>query len=94
MTLEDLQNRKRQLEELVEDPGWKLVTAAAQEQIRVRRMTDFAAPIGSMDDAFASCGRRAEISGLQLFSLLRQSLLDDIQADIDAKLAEERKEEE
>ncbi|HEX6824733.1 MAG TPA: hypothetical protein VF077_00340 [Nitrospiraceae bacterium] len=91
-TYDDLQQTRRDLVELTNQPGWKLVKDIIDQQCRLRRIQVFGIQPSGLDDAFQLTRLQGEVAGLQFIQSLVATLLDEVQSNLDAKLAEEEEE--
>jgi hypothetical protein len=93
MNYDEARERQRELEALLNHPGWLRIQLSVEEQIRLRRQEDFNTVIVGMDTVIHLAGGRGEIAGLKLAMALPTIILDDIKADILRMLEEEREKE-
>lgn len=88
--LERLQDRKRELEEFLGLPAYRLWDEALQNVIRSHRNAEFGTEISSLDAAFKLANIRGMVSGLQLARGWAQLMLDDVVTDLQTLLEQER----
>lgn len=91
--LEDKFAQKKQVEELLEHPGWKIVAATLVAQVRARRIGVFGKQISGLDSAFELAAVQGECAGVQLALGMPEIILADLAADINVLLTEEREKE-
>jgi hypothetical protein len=90
MTYDEARSLEREIETLLDHPGWKRIKNSVEEQVRLRRQEDFSTSITGFDTVIRLAVGRGEIAGLRLAITLPQIILDDVKADIKAILEEER----
>lgn len=86
-----LRKKIHDLEELASQPGWKVLLAALDEQVRVRRNEIFALDLNDFSDIFRLSRFKGETAGIQ-FAMggCIQMLIDDARTDLDAIITKER----
>jgi len=88
--LEDLQQTKRDLVSLLEHRGWKHLKGLLDQQSRLRRIDAFQHRIMGLDDAFKIAQTQGEVAGLQSLGALVDVLINDLTAEIEQRLMEDR----
>jgi len=76
--------RIQMLEDLLSNPGWKILTGEMKSQVMLRRQMDFGHRIQGLDDAFGSATNRAEALGIETTMGLPQTLIDEAQIELEA----------
>lgn len=79
--LDELILEKKELEELLQHPGWKRLEPIARGQFRAREM-QLRNPIKSLDDAFAIANLQGDLSGLQLMFQFPNIRLNEINEEL------------
>ena len=80
--MEEIRAKKQRFQTLVALPEWKEYAAIIEAQIILRRTTEFATPINSMDAAFLSATAKAEIGALQLAINMPELYIKDMENDL------------
>ncbi len=86
--IERLRGEKRDLEQLVETPGWLAMEKALIANVQARRQRDFSEGIDSLDGAFRSATARGEIAGVEAARLMPMLLMADLDYNLDAAITE------
>ncbi len=82
--LQELFSDRKALKELLEHPGWKLLSSVVEQQIRLRRIELFVKELSGLDACFALAKSQGEVAGLQMLQHLVSSLIADADANISA----------
>lgn len=90
LELESLYQCRKELQQLVEHPGWKRLEGVVQAQVILRRQEVFAKTIGGLDACFELARLRGEVGGMQAVLALPSVLVVDANASIAERLAERR----
>lgn len=93
MNYDEAREVQRELEALLDHPGWKRLQNSLEEQVRLRRLEDFNRTITGIDSVVKLALGRGEIAGIHLALALPKIILDDVKTDIKRMLDEEREEE-
>ncbi len=92
MTLDELYDRKRVIEDGMSGKFWGEVSAALRGQLMARRNALTSLPVRDLSAAFEAAALQAEIGLLQFVIGMPQFMLDDVRRDIEAVTAEQESE--
>ncbi len=80
--MDEIRQARKTFATLIALPEFKEYQKILQAQITLRRQTEFATPIHSLDAAFLSATAKAEIGALQLAINLPKIYVDDLETDL------------
>lgn len=72
----------RNLENLLEEPGWKWLTSLIEEQATLRTASIILSPLASMDAALEQEFQKGEISGMRLVPALVAGRIASLRSDL------------
>src|SRR3990172_195011 len=90
LELETLYQCKKELQALLEHPGWARLTQVVNAQVMLRRQESFARRIRDLGACFETAERSGEVAGMQAVLALPQVIITDATASIGNILAERR----
>ena len=89
ITTDDLIERKRELQYLLESAGWETLRGIVEEQIKLREVMILTAEEDTVEDVIKGLKAKGERLGLKLALELPKTLIEGLDADIEIALREE-----
>jgi 50S ribosomal subunit-associated GTPase HflX len=86
--LETLQQHLAELQELVKSAGWGLLAKIASSQQRTREAVIIASAMGNIEEVLEVKQMKAERTGIELFLLLPETLIEQYKEDVQEILFE------